>query len=161
MKILGLDPGSHRTGFGIMKVVGGKEDVLEYGTYERQAVENEKALASLLSWTILMLEKWNPDVVGMEAVFFGRNTQNAIRTAEARGVLMAAIGRWGRKCGVFHFTPSQVKKAATGSGTAEKKDVKRFLEARFGMTLEGHDDGHDGLALAVSCIPYLKGLAAS
>src|SRR3990167_5636662 len=115
-----------------------ENEILGYGTHEGTAATQEDRLASLQAWFKIILEKHKPNVVAMEAVFFGRNTANAIRTAEGRGAMLASLGR-------------------KGSGTADKKMIQKHLEAQYGP-LPGEDDGRDGVAVALAGWALAKGL---
>lgn len=144
MKVLGIDPGVARVGYGVldgMRCVG-------YG-----CIETEKTTAGALRLLQIrrevaaLIKTHRPDVVAVEKLFFQKNVKTAIMVAEARGVILAAAAEAGLP--VAEFTPLVVKQALTGYGKAEKGQVQRMVKSLLGLReVPKPDDAADALAIA-------------
>ncbi|HLC87886.1 MAG TPA: crossover junction endodeoxyribonuclease RuvC [Patescibacteria group bacterium] len=131
MRILGIDPGTASTGYGIIDV---PEDILgrELGDYGIELVDYgfistpkdipmEKRLVQLYSEMQLVVEKFSPEQIAIEMLFFGANTKTAIAVGQARGIVMLAAGM--ADISIFEYAGPQVKLMVTGAGRADKKQV--------------------------------------
>lgn len=151
MRILGLDPGSIHTGFGVVQVSGSRTQALAVGRLsaakERSLAER---LASLSKETGEILARWQPDIVAIESPFQGINSRSLIVLAEARGALLACVGL---ACAeVREFSPAAVKKAITGNGRADKEQVARMVRLLLGIDSQPlAADATDALAVALCC----------
>ncbi len=149
IKILGIDPGTATTGWGIISEEK-KEPKLEvYGCIEtskhKTTVERLKEIASDLEEII---EKYKPDEVAVEDLFFFKNLKTAIKVAQARGVLLLIPGR--KNIPVFEYTPLQVKQALTGYGRAEKSQIQWMVKEILKLSeIPKPDDAADALAVAI------------
>ena len=144
---IGFDPGLAITGYGVVRMVGGKCEAIAGGVI-RTKKETPRAdrLKILHDEARSLIEAYTPIGVGIEEVFFATNTRTAMRTAEARGVLlMAATG-----VPVRGYTPLQVKKRITGYGKATKAQVQAMVKRLLRLAeIPKPDDMADGLALAL------------
>lgn len=144
MRVLGIDPGSHRVGLALVDFGKQKPKLNFYDTLEPMSKdwnryrEIQKEVSKLVGMA---------DMIAIEKVFIGRNRNSAVQTGECRGAIFAAIPSWTTP--LVEVYPSSVKKAACGNGRADKKEVRRGLEALFGRALPGHDDGVDAIAIAL------------
>lgn len=150
MLVLGLDPGSRHTGFGLVRRQGSRLEALDFG---RLSPVPERALAERLGEIACGLEellaRHRPDCAAVEKVFHGANTRSLIVLAEARGALLATLGR--RGVPVAELAPAEVKSAITGHGRAEKSQVARMVRLLLGLgDRELSPDAADALALALS-----------
>lgn len=153
MKILGIDPGSRHTGFALIVVERLRVIALEAGAWS-PVIRSSRAAS--LADLALLAEQWisdrRPDAAAVETVFHFKNARSALILAEARGALLAVLGRLGVT--VFDYPPATVKKTICGIGHANKPQMRNALE----RTVPGLDrerlstipvDGIDALALAV------------
>jgi crossover junction endodeoxyribonuclease RuvC len=149
MIVLGIDPGLANTGFGVVTRRGGRFVALDGGVMEtRPRAATEARLASLLDQVDALLQRYAPDAVAVEDLFFGQNARSAFAVGQARGVVMAAAGRRGIACA--SYTPQQVKQAVCGTGRAEKGQVARMVCAMLGLPDEPlPDHATDALAVGV------------
>lgn len=151
MIILGIDPGLAIVGYGVINVEKGKSTVIDFGAIYTPKEKNiPHRLEMIYDGMIALLDKYKPDAVALEELFFNTNTTTGINVAQARGViLLACLQKVGDR--LYEYTPLQVKQAMTGYGKATKQQiqfmVQRFLNLK---TKPKPDDAADGLALALT-----------
>jgi len=144
--VLGIDPGSRRCGYGVVRRAGGRLVALEAGVLEPGEVPLAERLARLLEGLGEVIARAGADAVSVETAFCGQSARSALVLGQARGVALAAAARAGLP--VFEYAPSEVKLAFTGSGRAEKAQMLRSARALLGVTLT-RSDAADALAVAV------------
>ena len=149
MIVLGIDPGTARTGYGIVAREGASLRVLDYGCVEtipdRPAGERLLLIHEALRD---LIETHRPDAVGVERLFFNKNVQTAFAVGQARGVVLLAAAEHGLP--VHEYGPHEVKMAVTGYGRASKEQVQRMVQLVLSMSELPHpDDAADALAVAV------------
>lgn len=151
MLILGLDPGSLHTGYGVVAKRGSAVEAVDWGRISAPRRHSlTSRLADLSSSLDQLLERCVPDLVVLETPFHGLNSRSLIVLAQARGALLACLGR--RELEVVEYTPAEVKSAVTGNGRADKQQVARMVQLLLG--LEGEplaEDTSDALAVAICC----------
>ena len=159
MIIMGIDPGFAITGFGIVKYEGNKFSPIEYGAVTTRAGEPfAQRLLTIDREISFIIERFNPDAVSVEELFFNKNIKTAIMAAHGRGIALAAEARSGKP--VFEYTPLQVKQAVVGYGRAEKAQVQQMVKAILNLPeIPKPDDVADALAIAV-CHGHSNKLAA-
>lgn len=149
IRLLGLDPGSRRLGYGVIEVEGSRLVHLAHGTLsvgERQSLP--RRLASLSDQLDEVLTAHRPESAAVEQVFTARNVRSAITLGHARGVVLAALGR--HEVEVSEYAPSEIKLAVAGHGRAAKEQVARMLGRLLAVDLSGAGaDATDALAVAV------------
>lgn len=154
MRILGLDPGTARTGYGIIDVVDGRFRVVAYGVISTEpGASAARRLQALYQALNELLDAYRPDAAGMEELFFGRNITTAISVGQARGVLLLALANAGIPVG--EYSPPKIKESITGYGKADKAQMQ--LMVRNLLDLEETpqpDDAADGLAVAITHYHY-------
>lgn len=150
MRIIGLDPGTATTGYGIIDIVDGEPQVVTWGAIRTTPdEETPQRLQAIYEELGALLQEHQPDMAAIEEVFFGRNITTAISVGQARGVLILALANAGLP--VAEYSPPQVKDAVTGYGKADKHQVQ--LMVRNLLHLEETprpDDAADGLAVAIT-----------
>ncbi|HSM56755.1 MAG TPA: crossover junction endodeoxyribonuclease RuvC [Candidatus Sulfomarinibacteraceae bacterium] len=150
MRIIGLDPGTATTGYGIIDFIDGQPQVVTWGAIRTSAdSETPQRLQKIYQELSQLLVEYEPDAAGIEEVFFGRNITTAISVGQARGVLILALANAGVPVG--EYSPPKVKDAVTGYGKADKHQVQ--LMVRNLLNLEETprpDDAADGLAVALT-----------
>lgn len=150
MRILGIDPGLATMGFGVIDTVKGKSVAVDYGvvlTPKTEALPTR--LAILEKGVKSLIEKYKPDEVALEELFFNNNVKTAIDVAQARGVILLTCVK---ECGrLFEYTPLQIKQALTGYGRAEKRQIQQMVTTFLGLSkIPRPDDAADGLAVALT-----------
>ncbi len=155
MIILGIDPGLAHTGWGVVEERSGLCRPRAYGCIATEAKEpiNER-LGAIFRELCQVVERYHPECMAIEEIFFGRNTRSAIWTAHARGAALVA----GSSCGleVGEYTPKQIKQAVTGTGAAEKQQVMYMVRELLALDHEPKPDhAADALAVAV-CHAHLS-----
>lgn len=150
MRIIGLDPGTATTGYGIIDVVDGEPHVVTWGAIRTTPDDvMPRRLQIIYQELSEILDEYEPDAGAIEEVFFGRNITTAISVGQARGVLILALANAGLP--VEEYSPPKIKDAVTGYGKADKHQVQ--LMVRNLLRLEETprpDDAADGLAVALT-----------
>jgi crossover junction endodeoxyribonuclease RuvC len=150
MRIIGIDPGIGRTGWGIVDVEHAKLTVIDYGCIETSkdlAVENR--LEALCQKIATILEKEKPDAFAIEELFFNTNAKTAMVVGQARGVILLVAAQ--HNLPITVYTPLQVKIAVTGYGRAEKNQVGQMVKTLLHLeAIPKPDDTTDALAIAIT-----------
>lgn len=156
MVILGIDPGTATTGYGLIKIpddiLGKKFDydlqLIDYGFISTdKGIVMEKRLVSLYNQLNGIVERFKPDMIVIEMLFFGANTRTAISVGQARGVVMLAAGM--HSIPIHEYTGPQVKLMVAGSGRADKKQVHEGVRNFLGNS---NGDKHQELMRPMSGI---------
>ena len=150
MRILGLDPGTATTGFGIIETAQDELSCLHYGAILTAAnTKDEDRLVIIHSELKSLLREYKPDAVSIEKLYFFKNQKTVIPVSQARGVLLLTVA--GFNIPIFEFTPPQVKVAVTGYGRAQKKQVQEMVQRLLNLEkIPKPDDAADALALAIA-----------
>ena len=157
--ILGLDPGLAHTGYGMIEVTGNKARYLTHGVIETASdSEPGERLAVIHDAVSLLLDRYRPELAGIETLYFARNRSSALPVSQARGVLLLTLHQKGVR--VFESSPQEIKQALTGSGRAEKQQVWEMVRVLLGLkSLPGPDHATDALAAAICCF-HLRAASA-
>jgi crossover junction endodeoxyribonuclease RuvC len=150
MLVLGIDPGTASTGYGLVASDGARLRLVEHGVIETRAgVALELRLAQIHARVAELLDQHRPEVLAIEELYFGANVQTAFAVGQARGVVLLAAGQ--RGLGARSYTPQQVKAAVCGSGRAAKDQVGRMVARLLGLAaVPSPDHAADALAVAVA-----------
>ena len=157
MRILGIDPGSARIGYGLIECTpeGNEPRALRWGTLEISPQDASGRMREVGERIAALLRECAPDHAGIEKLFFARNKKTALAVAEARGVILFALGKAGVPC--FELGPADIKIAVTNYGLADKRTVAamvgKILRLREAV---GYDDASDALAAALAAINRLR-----
>ena len=156
MIILGLDPGTATTGYGMIRVLGNRFQMLEYGVITAPAgLEMEKRLEIIYDSLEILIDKWKPQQVAIEELFFNQNITTAITVGQARGVLLLCCAK--HNLPVAEYTPLQVKQALVGYGRADKKQIQQMVKMFLNLAeTPKPDDAADGLAIAICHAHYYQ-----
>ena len=160
LRVLGLDPGSRHTGWGVIDRSGAILHALAWGRLSPRAdLELSERLGEIVAGLERVLVEHRPARVAVERVFHGVSTRSLIVLAEARGALIATIARAGIE--LVELTPAAVKSAAAGSGRADKTQVARMVAIQLGIAVEQlPSDTTDALAIAIAgSLPRLATLS--
>ena len=151
MIIVGFDPGLATLGYGVIKKEErGKPVMLDYGIVSTPKELNlAERLCMIEKGVKQIIEKYKPDEVAIEELFFAKNVTTGINVAHARGVvLLTCIKECGR---IYEYTPLQIKQALTGYGRAEKKQIQAMVKTFLGLNaVPKPDDAADALAVALT-----------
>ena len=147
--VLGIDPGTAHTGYGVVHARGRTLAALDGGVLHTDAQETlEQRLVSIHRHLCELIEAHEPEAVAVEDLFFGQNARSAFAVGQARGVMMLAAGQAGIPC--YSYTPQAVKQAVCGSGRAEKAQVQRMVGALLQLPEPPRPDhAADALAVAI------------
>lgn len=149
MLILGVDPGSLVTGFGIIEVRGTTYRRVASGVISMHPTDAVSLrLRKVYDGLLLVIDEHHPDEFCIETAFYGKNIQSTLKLGQVRGVAMLAAVH--RQLGITEYSPREVKRAVTGSGAAAKQQVEYMVKAILGIR-EGFakSDEADGLALSI------------
>ena len=154
MRIIGIDPGLARVGYGIIDVIGGEKIMLDCGIIETQSTQKEESrLIEISNDLSSILKKWSPEAAAVEKFFFYRSS-TTISVVQARGVILMTLGS--HNLSIQEFPPMQIKLAVTGYGHSGKDDVLKSVMNELNLTSPPRpDDAADALAIALTGI-YLK-----
>ncbi len=150
MVILGIDPGSRHTGFGLIEKRGDRLRAIDHGRFSCSGATPLPERLSRLSRDLEgLLDRGRPDAVALETPFHGLNSRSLIVLAQARGALLASIAARGLQ--ILEYTPAEVKSAVSGNGRAGKQQVATMV--RLILKLQGAttSDATDALAVAICC----------
>ncbi len=147
--ILGLDPGTASTGFGVISVAGNRLHALEYGVMETAAgVPLERRLEQIFMQMGELLARYHPSATAVESLFFNANVRTALAVGQARGVTLLACSQAG--CEVFEYTPQQIKLAVVGYGKASKEQVMQMVRVLLVLPAAVRSDhAADALGVAI------------
>ena len=151
MKVLAIDPGYGRCGVAVVEKIGTEKEALIYSECidTSAKIDFPARLAVVAQECARLMEKYSPDCVALEKLYFQTNQKTAMRVAEVRGALISAASNAGLK--VFEYSPGEVKSAAAGFGAADKKAVATMLHALVKIDKKiTHDDEYDAIAIAVT-----------
>ena len=149
MIILGIDPGTAITGFGLIRKIKSQWQYIECGCIKTSAtVSLAERLDNIYSDVLSLIKKYKPRAVAVEDLFFFKNAKTAIKVAHARGVVILAARRSGLP--LFEYTPLQVKQSLTGYGRADKRQMQEMVKSLLCLnSIPEPDDAADALAVAI------------
>ena len=149
MIIIGVDPGYAIVGIGALEYKGNKFRPLEYGAITTPAgMPTVDRLKKIYDEMTLLIDKYKPDAVAIEELFFNSNQKTAINVAQARGVILVAVRN--KNVPIYEYTPLQVKQSVTGYGRADKQQIQNMIKLLLNLNvIPKPDDAADGLALAI------------
>jgi crossover junction endodeoxyribonuclease RuvC len=159
MITLGIDPGTARLGFGLVRA-SEEPELIDYGVVETAGtLSMPRRLASLFDTVTGLIDQHRPDVLAIEQLFFARNVTTAISVGQARGVVLLTAARAGIE--VVEYSPSEIKHAIVGYGKADKTQIQEMVRIILGMDQTPRpDDAADALAVAL-CHSQRQAFAAS
>lgn len=149
MIILGIDPGTAITGFGLINVEGNSFKMIDTGCiYTDAKLKLEHRLEKIYTNVDLLIKKYQPVEMAVEELFFNKNVRTALTVGQARGVVLLAGAL--NKIPVAGYTPLQVKQGIVGYGRAQKQQVQHMVKTFLNLkTIPRPDDAADALAIAI------------
>ena len=147
--ILGIDPGTNIMGFGLIKIINKKMELIRLDELMLKKYDDHYLKLKLIfERTIHIIDTYHPDEIAIEAPFFGKNVQSMLKLGRAQGVAMAA--GLSREIPITEYSPKKIKMAITGNGNASKEQVAKMLQSLLKIKeLPTNLDSTDGLAAAV------------
>lgn len=146
--LLGIDPGTIFTGYGIINIIGKTPKVENYGYIDLSKIEDHyERLKMIFKRVVQLIEEYKVNELAIEAPFFGKNVQSMLKLGRAQGVAIAAA--LSKEIDVFEYSPRKIKMAVTGNGNASKEQVAVFLKNTLNIEIPEKLDATDGLAVAV------------
>ncbi len=152
MRVLGIDPGTGRCGFGVVEKNGNTITPINYGVIETYKDQDDLERLNIVYEGIAeLIATYRPQFMGVETLYFNTNITTGIKVAQARGVILLAGYR--QSVPIVHVTPLQVKQQLTGYGRADKKQVIEMVKRLMHITKKiDPDDAADALAIALTAI---------
>ena len=150
MRILGIDPGYAIIGVGVIDYIGNKFKTVAYDAITTEAgVPTPQRLQKIFTELNAYIDKYKPDAVAVEELFFNSNQKTAIHVAQARGVIIVSAVNKG--ISLYEYTPLQIKQAITGYGRADKKQIQAMVKMFLKLNaVPKPDDAADALAVALT-----------
>jgi crossover junction endodeoxyribonuclease RuvC len=149
VRIFGIDPGSQRTGYGCVEILGGRQHLVICGTLSAplRSTFPEK-LKHIHEGLVTLLMRHRPDCVAVENIFHGRNVRSALKLGHARGVVLLAACEAGLP--IVEYSPAEIKRAVVGFGRAEKHQVQQMVKLLLGLDVApSPHDAADAVAVAI------------
>jgi len=155
MLILGIDPGTATTGYGLIRVTQRNYEVMDWGLIETDKESSAgKRLESIFNQMSSLLKRHNPDIVAIERLFFASNAKTAMSVGQAQGVIIFAAAK--NNIEVVEYAPGTIKKKITGNGRADKKLIQKSIRGILGAGVRSKkkkkthfDNAADALAVAL------------
>jgi crossover junction endodeoxyribonuclease RuvC len=149
MRILGIDPGTAITGFGVVDCQDSKSSIVAAGVVRTPAKQELKLrLHTIYRDLEKIIRQHSPQAVAVEQLYFARNVTTAMSVSQARGAVLLLAAEY--KLPVAEYTPLQVKQSVTGYGRADKKQMQEMVKTLLGLkTIPRPDDAADALAIAI------------
>ena len=155
VRILGIDPGSQATGYGVVDLGGGRTVLVDCGVI-RTSGEHAERLRTIFYAMGRIVDEYGPTEVAVERVFLSRNPDSALKLGQARAAALCAT--FSAAIPVFEYAARHIKKAVAGTGAAEKSQVERMVRMMLGLKGEIAADAADALAAAL-CHAHERGTA--
>lgn len=148
MTILGIDPGTRRVGYGLVRKDKGGLKFLDAGILKIQSKNDPGAIQEINLQVRGLIKKWRPDFLALEKLYFAKNQTTGLAVAEARGVIVLTALQGGLE--IKEFSPNEIKAGLTGYGRADKKAVLKMVRLILGQPgLALIDDASDALGIAI------------
>lgn len=153
---MGIDPGIANTGFGVVRVAGGRMSAVDGGVIETPASAPAEERLNTVHAALTELITWHePTSVALESLYFGKNVRSALSVGQARGVVMLAAAQAGLGC--TDYTPQVVKLSVCGSGAAQKGQVQQMVGQLLGLPGPPESDhAADALAVAICHASHVR-----
>jgi crossover junction endodeoxyribonuclease RuvC len=147
MRIIGIDPGSRITGYGVIACQGGEIGFVSCGTIRLGGEDFPRRLAMIFEGLGEVIDKYCPDAAAIEDLFVAHNVRSALKLGQARGAAVVAASQ--KNIEVFDYSPRKIKQSVVGYGHAEKGQVQEMVKMLLGLDALPGADAADGLAAAI------------
>jgi len=152
-RVLGIDPGSRKTGFGIVESGRYNPNYLVSGVIRVEKYSSAERLKIIFESVCQIIDQYQPDVMAIEKVFVYKNPQSVIKLGQARGVILCAAAI--KNVPIMEYTPTQVKSTVVGNGHAGKSQVQFMVQNLLKLTESPQEDAADALACALCHDRYM------
>jgi len=146
-RIIGIDPGSRCTGYGVIDSDGFRHEYITSGYLKIKGEELPERLGSIFNQLCGVIKEWQPQTMGIEQVFVNKNVDSALKLGQARGAAICAGVN--AQLDVGEYTPRAIKKAVVGNGSADKQQIQQMMKILLKLDFVPQSDEADGLAIAV------------
>lgn len=147
MIILGIDPGSRRTGFGLIDNHATRIEYIHSGHIRVEGAALPERLGHIFAAIGEVIRQYNPEQMGIENVFMARNADSALKLGQARGAAICAAHQAGLE--IAEYAPREIKQAIVGTGAANKEQIEHMVKRLLGLRQKLQSDEADGLAIAI------------
>ena len=154
--VLGIDPGSIKTGFGIVEHYSGKSTYISSGVISLIGNDFAIRLGEIFHSVQELIEEYRPEELAIEQVFFSKNAASALKLGHARGAAIVACAS--KNIRVFEYSSREIKKAVVGTGAADKFQVQHMVRVLLGLSAMPAEDAADALATAICHIQNTYGV---
>ncbi|MGD9165016.1 MAG: crossover junction endodeoxyribonuclease RuvC [Chromatiales bacterium] len=148
LRILGIDPGSRVTGYGLIESDGMRSLHIEHGTLRLRGEALPPRLGEIYARISALIEQHNPTVMAIEQVFVAKNAASALKLGQARGAAICAAIQHGLE--VAEYTPTRIKQSVVGTGRADKGQTQHMVKMILNLSEQPQADAADALAVALS-----------
>lgn len=151
MLALGIDPGTTQIGIGIIKYENSKFSCVHYGIIKNKGNDKMNYFRNTTEALCSLIKEHQPDIVGIEKLFFFNNQKTVMAVSEMRGAILSVLAN--HNLNVREFTPLEIKQAISGYGRADKKQIQRMVRLILNLNEQiKPDDAADALAIAICCV---------
>lgn len=159
MIIIGIDPGTAKVGYGIIKTSKKSLRCLGYGLIQTSPdLPSADRLKKINNELNKLIKKYRPEALAVENVYFFKNLKTALPVSQAKGVILLTAAK--KNLPVYEFTPLQIKMAMTGYGRAEKIQIQKIVQTLLNLKeMPKPDDAADALGIAICCSRELDNLS--
>lgn len=147
-RILGIDPGSRITGYGVVDVQAGKPVYVASGCIRTTDTALEQRLAQIYAGLSEVIGEYRPNAVAIERVFLAKNADSALKLGQARGAALVCMANHG--LAISEYAARQIKQTVTGKGSADKSQVQHMVTALLKLSATPQADAADALAIAIT-----------
>ncbi|MEW8316698.1 MAG: crossover junction endodeoxyribonuclease RuvC [Candidatus Thiodiazotropha endolucinida] len=148
LRIIGIDPGSRMTGYGLIDTDGMHSVYLSHGVIKLSGEPLPPRLGEIFATISGLIQEHQPDVMAIEQVFVAKNPSSALKLGQARGAAICAAVY--RGLSVAEYTPTRIKQAVVGTGRADKAQIQHMVQMILGLRQKPQADAADALAVALS-----------
>lgn len=153
-RVIGVDPGTHNTGWGVVEAEGSRLTHIASGTIRARGNTLAERLRVIADTLDSVVSEYRPRAMSVETLFYAKNVQSALKLGHGRGVALLAAARGGLP--VFEYTAGQIKRATTRRGRAEKTQVQLMVRLVLGVTEPLGLDASDALAAAICHLQWAE-----
>ncbi|MBF0470385.1 MAG: crossover junction endodeoxyribonuclease RuvC [Gammaproteobacteria bacterium] len=147
MRILGIDPGSRITGYGVIDIIRNRSRYVESGAIHTTDERIPQRLKEIFDGILTVLDHFEPTEIAIERLFLHRNPDSALKLGQARGAAICAV--MSREIAISEYSPAEIKKAVVGKGNAKKEQVQHMITALLQLSATPQSDAADALAVAL------------
>jgi len=158
MRILGIDPGSRITGYGVIEIQGRQSQYLASGCIRTSSDDLPGRLKEIFEGVLEVTANYQPSEMAIEQVFMHRNADSALKLGQARGAAICACVS--SALSVSEYSPREIKQSVVGSGGASKEQVQHMVQSILNLNASPQADAADALAIALCHMQMSQGLAA-